>query len=182
VVRLAGPPCAPYPDVVRRLVLSGSIGVSVHLLQIRGRMWHLCFPILMFTYLRATGVYTVALLAIVVASWIAPTMALTVADVFWPATHSRWDILLLNTLPPFAVGVVGTWSAAAWLRRRDWFRATIIGHVVRVVPFYALAGMSGWVLVVYWNNPDFWLIGQLYYWPWVAVVSGIGAEFCLNVL
>ena len=83
---------------------------------------------------------------------------------------------LFNTVPPFVVGLtVYTWlSRFVCKRQPDGY--SFGKHLRRSSPLYVI-GVGVGVLVAHdAPRPDFWSLGQLVFWPWVATVAGIAAD------
>jgi hypothetical protein len=90
-----------------------------------------------------------------------------------PDTASEW---LLNVLPPAVLGFGVYWWLSRFVCRRQPQGHSPAMHFRRMSPLYLIALPAGAVVLHDAPSQDFWGLGQLMLWPWLASVAGIAAD------
>ncbi|MGH7517088.1 MAG: hypothetical protein ACREOC_06420 [Gemmatimonadales bacterium] len=125
---------------------------------------------------RVAGLYALALVpvggvALAVSGWV---MDLSTHQA--PGLPSGVDGWALNLLPASAVGLLGYLALARFVGDGcpggHWLR----GHTRRSAALYLVALGLGVLLLHDGRSPDFWSLGQLVLWVWLAAVGGIVAD------
>ena len=125
---------------------------------------------------RATGLYALAILpmgvlALALGGWI-----MDVSRHSAPARPAGFDGWALNLLPPLAAGFLTYLLVARWGDRRDVANGALRSRLRRCAALYVVVLGLGAVLLHDGGSPDFWSLGQLVLWLWVASVGGIAAD------
>jgi hypothetical protein len=90
-----------------------------------------------------------------------------------PGSAGEW---LLNVLPPAVLGFgVYWWLSGVVCRRQPQGRSPAM-HFRRMSLLYLIAVPAGAVVLHDAPSQDFWGLGQLLLWPWLATVAGIAAD------
>lgn len=124
---------------------------------------------------RAAAIYAVALVFVAGIALLVTgsLMDLAGATPHRPAGFFQWS---LNVVPPAIVGL----GSYAWLSRlvarRQANGHSLANHVRRCSPLYLVAVVVGAPLIHDAPSQDFWSLGQLVLWPWLATVAGIAAD------
>ncbi len=130
---------------------------------------------------RAAGLYALAFL---------PTGAAAVALSGWVMDLSRHQApgapsgvggWTLNIVPALATGLVAYFALARFVVARHPEASSFAGHARRSTALYLVALVLGAVLLHDARHPDFWSLGQIVLWLWVAAAAGILAD-ALTVL
>jgi hypothetical protein len=125
---------------------------------------------------RVTGLYAVALvpvggLALAISGWV---MDLSANQA--PGLPSGVDGWALNIVPAFAFGLIGYFALVRFIGAGyagdHWLR----GHAWRTAALYLVVFGLGVLLLHDGCSQDFWRLGQLVLWLWLAAVAGIVAD------
>jgi hypothetical protein len=96
------------------------------------------------------------------------------------ANHTpEWTVWAVNTIPAFLTGFlvfVGlTYTLPSRDRQGQWR-----SHAIRVSPLYICDALLLAFIVAEWHVPDFGLVGQIFEWPFVALLGGILADLLVT--
>lgn len=125
---------------------------------------------------RITGLYALAFVplggaALAVSGWV---MDLSMHQA--PGLPSGVDGWALNIVPAFAVGLLGYLALAHFVGAGRSGGSALRGHARRSAALYLVALGLGVLLLHDARSPDFWSMGQLVLWLWLAAAAGIVAD------
>jgi hypothetical protein len=124
---------------------------------------------------RVAAIYALALvpaggLAVAASAWV---MDLSKQPLGQPSGLDGWA---LNIVPALTAGLLVYLGLARVVGARTRIGRSLGGHVRRTAVLYVVALGLGAILLHDAPSPDFWSLGQLVLWPWLAAVAGIVAD------
>jgi hypothetical protein len=125
---------------------------------------------------RAAGLYALAFLpvgaaAVALSGWVMDLSRHQAPGA--PSGVAEWT---LNMVPALATGLVAYFALARFVGAGRATGRALAGHARRTAVLYLVAVGLGVILLHDARSPDFWSLGQLVLWVWLAAIAGIVAD------